>query len=149
VVRGILPYITNDPLTDRDIGRRIGVWPDRGSTDFSKRIFYPFFKSNEDAKILAILMHYFSAIAERWPLAWNDTGLGGMLPRTNGYNGSIRFLRDAYLYLTTKPTVPSKSEFREILDRCDLTDADFKTNRFPPGSSGAAALYAELSKTLV
>jgi DGQHR domain-containing protein len=149
VVRGILPYITNDPLTDRDIGRRIGVWPDRGSTDFSKRIFYPFFKSNEDAKILAILMHYFSAIAERWPLAWNDTGLGGMLPRTNGYNGSIRFLRDAYRYLTTKPTVPSKSEFREILDRCDLTDADFKTNRFPPGSSGAAALYAELSKTLV
>jgi DGQHR domain-containing protein len=79
VVRGILPYITNDPLTDRDIGRRIGVWPDRGATDFSKRIFYPFFKANEDAKILAVLMHFFGAVSEKWPVAWNHTGLGGML----------------------------------------------------------------------
>jgi DGQHR domain-containing protein len=148
IVKGILPYITNDPLLDRDLGKRIGVWPDRGPEDFEKRIFYPFFRAKEDFKILAVLINFYSAVAERWPTAWSSTGRGSVLPRTNGFNGTIRFLRDAYHHLTTKPTVPSKDDFRAILDRSDLQDADFTVDRFPPGSSGAAALNAELQKTL-
>ncbi len=144
VVKGILPYITNDPLTDRDIGRRIGAWPDRGPKDFERRFLYPFFKDKEDHKILAILINYFSAIQERWPEAWASTGRGAILSRTNGFNGSLRFLRDAYLHLTTKPTVPSKDDFAKILARSKLKDEDFTTERFPPGSSGASALYKEL-----
>jgi DGQHR domain-containing protein len=148
VVKGILPYITNDPLLDRDLGKRIGVWPDRGPGDFEKRIFYPFFRAKEDFKILAVLINFYSAVAERWPAAWSSTGKGSVLPRTNGFNGTIRFLRDAYHYLTTQPTVPSKDDFRAILDRSDLQDSDFTVETFPPGSSGAAALNAELQKTL-
>lgn len=145
VVKGILPYITNDPLTDRDIGRRIGVWPDRGPKDFERRFLYPFFKDKQDHKILAIIINYFDAIRERWPEAWASTGRGAILSRTNGFNGSMRFLRDAYLHITTKPTVPSKEDFARILARSDLNDRDFNTERFPPGSSGASALYNALS----
>lgn len=145
VVKGILPYITNDPLTDRDIGRRIGVWPDRGPKDFERRFLYPFFKDDDDHKILAILINYFGAVRERWPDAWTSTGRGAILSRTNGFNGCVRFLRDAYFYLTTKPTVPSKQEFAEILARSTLEDPDFTTEHFPPGSSGASALYRELA----
>jgi DGQHR domain-containing protein len=148
VVKGILPYITKDPLTDRDIGRRIGVWPDRGQEDFEKRIFYPFFQRREDHKILAILINFFSAISEQWPDAWAFTGKGAVLSKTNGFNGAIRFLRDAYHHLTNKPTVPSKEDFAGLLAGSPLQDADFNVERFPAGSSGAAALYRELAKTL-
>lgn len=148
VVKGILPYITNDPLTDRDIGRRIGIWPDRGSKDFEKRIFYPFFKDREDHKILAVIINYFDAIRERWPTAWASSGRGAILSRTNGFNGSMRFLRDAYLDVTTRPSVPTKDQFAAIFARSDLVDSDFATDRFPPGSSGASALYKEFAKLL-
>lgn len=148
VVKGILPYITNDPLTDRDIGRRIGIWPDRGPKDFERRFFYPFFARNEDHKILAVLINYFGAVKERWPDAWASTGLGAILSRTNGFNGSMRFLRDAYLHLTTKPAVPTRADFAQILARSRLQDHDFNTEKFPPGSSGASALYNELIRLI-
>lgn len=148
VVKGVLPYITNDPLTDRDIGRRIGVWPDRGPQDFRKRIFYPFFRADEDHKILAILINYYSAISERWEKAWLASGRGAVLPRTNGFNGTIRFLRDAYLHMTTKPVVPTKEEFASVLSRSSLRNEDFTTDRFPPGSSGASLLYHALRETI-
>ena len=147
VVKGILPYITTDPLTDRDIGRRFGVWPDRGARDFEKRIFYPFFRAKEDHKILAIIINYFSAIRERWPNAWNYTGTGGVLARTNGFNGSIRFLRDCYRYLTTSAVVPTKDEFLAILRRSDIEDDFFTTKYLVPGSTGASVLYQSLRQT--
>lgn len=148
VVKGILPYITNDPLIDRDIGRRIGIWPDRGPDDFRKRIFYPFFMKDEDHKILAILINYYGAVADVWPHAWAFTGRGGVLPRTNGFNATMRFLRDIYLYLTAKPDVPTREAFEAILRKSELTDADFDVSKFQPGSGGAAALYKELMKTI-
>ncbi len=148
VVKALLPYITKDPLIDRDLGRRVGFWPDRGADDLQKRIFYPFFRANEDYKILAVMINYYSAISEKWNTAWGDTGRGSVLSRTNGFNGTMRFLRDAYLSITEKPSVPTKESFRQILDRSELRDADFTTVNFPPGSSGAAALYRELHKTL-
>ena len=148
IVKGILPYITNDPLTDRDIGRRIGVWPDRGPYDFEKRIFYPFFRQKEDHKILAILINYFGAIKDRWPEAWASNGKGAILTRTNGFNAAVRFLRDAYLDLTTTPTIPGRDEFLNIFKRSPLKDSDFNTENFPPGSSGASALYKRFSELL-
>lgn len=147
VVKGILPYITNDALTDRDIGRRIGVWPDRGPKDFERRIFYPFFQRREDHLILAILINYFSAIKERWPTAWENSGRGGVLTRTNGFNGSVRFLRDAYQHITARPSVPTKGQFLAILQSSTLTDEFFTTRFLVPGSSGASALYRGLVET--
>lgn len=148
VVNGIIPYISKDPMMDRDIGRRTGLFPKRGPDDFEKRIFYPFFQSDDDEDILAILINYFSAVKERWPEAWDYTGKGAVLSKTNGYNGLIRFLRDAYLHLTNKPRVISQSDFFEIFNRSDLTDSDFNTDRFVPGTSGSSALYHKLMETL-
>lgn len=148
LVKGILPLITNDPMGDRDIGKRAGSFPDRGLRDFEKRIFYPFFQQKQDHRILAVLINYYSAVKERWPDAWSNTGRGAVLSKTNGFNGTMRFLRDAYLHLTNTPTVPNKQDFFGILERSELRDSDFSTERFPPGSSGSAALYRELQKSL-
>jgi site-specific DNA-adenine methylase len=68
--------------------------------------------------------------------------------RHRGYNALIRYLRDAYLAITTKPEVPSKDQFRSLLDRSTLTDGDFTVDRYKPGSSGAAELYRDLVASL-
>jgi hypothetical protein len=60
----------------------------------------------------------------------------------------MRFLRDAYLHLTTVPAVPKKEQFALIFKRSSLVDDDFKTERSPPGSSGASALYNEFIKLI-
>lgn len=147
LVKGILPYITKDPMTDRDLGKRIGIFPDRGAADFERRIFYPFFKKEADAEILAILINYFGAVKEKWPEAWGNTGKGAILSRTNGFNGLVRFLRDVYLTITTQPTVISKPQFAQVFAKCSLTDDQFNPVVFAPGSSGAAELYRQLCET--
>lgn len=144
VVKGILPYITNDPLLDRDRGKRFGFWEPILEKELRKRIFYEFFRRREDEKILAVLLNYFGAVAERWPEAWSSSGLGIMLRRTNGFNALVRFLRPAYLSITTEPIVASKRDFRAIFDRIDLTDRDFNVQNFVPGTGGASKLYNEL-----
>lgn len=141
IVKGILPYITNDPVADRDRGKRFGFWDPTLARDYHKRIFYEFFRRNEDVKILNNLLNYFNAIKERWPTAWAATGTGNIINRTNGYNGFIRFLRPAYLYFTTEPRVVGKSEFASLFARITLSDSDFNPATFLPGTSGSTRLF--------
>lgn len=148
VVKGILPLITKDSLLDRDIGRRVGHWPVRGQVDFEKRIFYPAFQANRDEEILLTLLNFFNAAANKWDTAWLYTGRGAVLPKTNGFNGLIRFLRDAYLHVTSTPRVVEEREFAEIFDRSKLKNEDFTVDNFKPGSSGSAELYRRLLETL-
>jgi DGQHR domain-containing protein len=144
VVKGLLPYISDDPLFDRDIGKRMGFWEPILASDVHRRIFYEFFRRDEDEKILRNVVNYFNAIKERWPIAWERTGTGNIINRTNGFNAFIRFLRPAYLYCTTTPAVISSTAFKTIFDRVRLQDDDFNPTNFLPGSSGASALYRRL-----
>lgn len=141
IVKGILPYITNDPVADRDRGKRFGFWDPALARDLQKRIFHEFFRRNEDVKILDNLLNYFNAIRDKWPNAWGATGTGNIINRTNGYNGFIRFLRPAYLYCAGEPRVVEKSEFASIFSRVTLTDADFNPTQFLPGTSGSTRLF--------
>ncbi len=144
IVKGLLPYITNDPLLDRDRGKRLGFWEPAVARDVTKRIFFEFFRRGEDAKILANVIHYFNAVRSRWPRAWERTGTGNIINRTNGFNGFIRFLRPAYLFVTTEPTVVSQKDFENIFMRAKLTDDDFVPTTFLPGTSGSTKLYNTL-----
>jgi DGQHR domain-containing protein len=144
IVKGILPYITGDPLADRDQGKRFGFWDESLVRDISKRIFYEFFRRGEDAKILDNLLNYFTAIRDRWPSAWERTGTGNIINRTNGFNGFIRFLRPSYLYFTTTPRVVTQNEFAQIFGRVKLQDDDFNPQRFLPGTSGSTLLFHTL-----
>lgn len=141
IVKGILPYITNDPVADRDRGKRFGFWDPVLQRDSNRRIFYEFFRRNEDAKILNTLLNYFNAIKDRWPTAWAATGTGNIINRTNGYNGFIRFLRPAYLNFTTEPRVVAKSDFASMFANVTLSDADFNSANFLPGTSGSTHLF--------
>lgn len=140
VVKGLLPYISKDPVLDRDVGRRFGVWPE-DDRSFSRRPFYEFFRRNEDEKILANVINFFSAVNAVWPNAWAANGRGAVLGRTNGFNGLIRYFKDAYLHLTSEPQVISKSAFESVLRKADLDDSVFTIGNFPPGTSGSSKLF--------
>ena len=144
IVKGLLPYISKDPLSDRDAGKRFGFWEPALASENEKRIFYEYFRKNEDVKILENIINYFSAIAESWPDAWKKTGKGNIINRTNGFNGFVRFLRPAYLHFTTVPAVVSKSDFKSLFGKTTLKDEDFNATRFLPGSSGSTSLYRTL-----
>lgn len=139
-----LPYITNDALNDRDVGKRVGFWDPISPEEHDKRIFYEFFRRNEDEKILANVLNYFSAVRDRWPDAWESTGKGAILTRTNGFNGLIRFLRPAYLNFTTEPKVVTKDRFLSLFRKMKLSDDDFNADNFVPGGSGSTKLYRTL-----
>lgn len=148
VVRGILPYISNDPLHDRDIGKRGEEWePIHSEREERRRIFYELFRRNEDEKILQNVLNFFGAVRARWPEDWANDGLGNMLVRTNGYNALIRFLRPAYLHFTSTPRVVSQAEFESLFAKVPLSIGAFQTSNFPPGSSGAKALFDILVST--
>ena len=146
IVKGLLPYISKDPLTDRDAGKRFGFWEPALASDKSKRIFFEFFRRDEDEKILAVVINYFQAISRRWPDAWNATGRGNIINRTNGFNGFIRFLRPAYLNFTTRPEVVSSDDFFSLFERVELNDGDFNPQVFLPGTSGSTRLYRLLAE---
>lgn len=147
VVKGILPYITKDPMTDRDIGRRMGFWPEIDAKGNQSRPFYSFFKNDQDEKILANLMNYFAAVSETWPEAWRSNGRGAVLNKTNGYNGLMRFFRNSYLHFTSTPEVITKAQFASIFSKSNLEDSFFTTENYPPGSTGASKLYRDLVTT--
>jgi DGQHR domain-containing protein len=146
IVKGMLPYLTRDPLKDRDIGRRFGFWDPVLGLDAQKMIFAPFFRNGKDEAILAIMINYFNAIKNKWPDAWASSGRGVMISRTNGYNAFMRFLRHAYLDLTTSLEIPSEAAFASVLRPIKLVDSDFITREFVPGTGGATALYHRLVK---
>jgi hypothetical protein len=122
----------------------VGFWDPLPSGDLRKRIFFDFFSNNQDDRILANLINYFSAVKEKWPGAWNATGEGHILPRTTGFNGLVRFLRPAYLEFTTVPAVVKKDQFRSLFDKTNLKSEGFTRDNYLPGSSGAAKLFSEL-----
>jgi len=144
IVKGLLPYITNDPLEDRDRGKRFGFWDPALVKDLNKRIFFEFFRKKEDSKILDNILNYFSAVKTKWPIAWESTGAGNIINRTNGFNGFIRFLRPAYLYLTSEPRVVSREEYAKVFENVTLQDDDFNPQRFLPGTSGSTLLFHTL-----
>jgi len=144
VVQGLLPYITSDALADRETGKRFGFWDPSGPEEAERRIFRPFFERQQDEKILANVLNYFSAIRDKWPDAWKNTGSGNMINRTNGFNGFMRFLRPAYLNFTSEPAVISKQQFASIFERIGLTEPDFNPENFVPGTSGSTKLYRML-----
>jgi DGQHR domain-containing protein len=146
IVKGILPYVTADAEGDRDRGKRFGFWEPISPRDHSKRIFYEFFRTNQDAAILEILINYFTAVAERWPEAWKSSGQGIMIKRTNGFNGFCRFLRPAYRYYTSGNDIVTKSQFAALFGEVNLKSEDFNVQRFAPGTSGSSELYKILMK---
>jgi DGQHR domain-containing protein len=140
-VDGLIVYISTDPIHDRDLyirGRSLG----KASAQESKLlIFRNMMIDGRDLEIGDVIWNYFDAVKSRWPAAWDATGQGFMLNRTNGFRALMRFLRPAYLYLVGPGEVPTREDFGKVFARIQMNSDDFTTDNFEPGTGGEAALY--------
>ena len=143
IVRGILNHITNTVLIDREIGKRQTSWAFK-SGDETRFVFRYNFVKNQDEVIFLNILNYFKAVSERWPKSWQNTGLGNILPRTNGYLAFMRFLRHVILKYTTSADLIPLSYFKSVLAKIDLDDESFTTKTYPPGTGGETKLYNTL-----
>jgi|TARA_R100001230_G_C5688384_1_gene199583 DGQHR domain-containing protein len=142
-VNALMKYISDNPIKDRDIYMRGGT-PSRGGS--GKLIFRNHMIEGRDKELAKLIWNYFDAIKERWPVAWSSTDGGAMLSKTNGFMAFMRLLKDCLEQL--KEEEPDKNKFYKILEKVKLSDEDFNTTRYKPGSSGESALYRDLKASI-
>ena len=148
-VRGLLPFITNDPVTDRDIGKRFGFWDPAPARRERQQFFRPYFTAGKDERILANMMNYFGAVRECWPRAWEGSIEGGMLNKTNGYNALMRFLREVYHEIAPEELdIIERGTFLGHLESLGIREETLTVDNYRPGSSGASSLYRRLHDEL-
>lgn len=145
VINGIMPYISLNPMLDRDLYLR-GQKPQKIPEQMLPRApFQHMFVDEMDFEITDIFWNYFSAVSTRWPAAWRDAEKGYILNRTIGYQALIRFLRVVYLSFEEPfGFVPSVSRFSEVFSKISLDEGEFNSEKYAYGSSGASSLFHEL-----
>lgn len=144
VVDLLLRYISDNPPKDRDELKRGRTIALADSETLQKLIFRNLFLSEKDVDIAQIVWNFFDAVRERWPQAWSASGRGAMLSKTNGFRALMRFLRPAYLHLSKPGPVVESERFLDLLKKVTLSDSDFNTETFKPGTSGETALFYRL-----
>lgn len=144
----LMPYLSKDPIRDRDCFMR-HKQPERASSEeLRKLLFRNMFLDGQELEIVDILWHYFEAVSRRWPEAWNSNRRGMILNKTNGFRALMRFLRPVYLAVAgTIGRVPSTQEFGKIFQPMGLGQDDFNSELFLPGTSGEAQLLKEFKRT--
>lgn len=144
VVQSLISYLSDEPAVDRDMYLR-GKTPAKVGAEASQRlIFRNMFLEERDLDIADVLLNYFSAVRNRWPIAWANVEKGAVLSRTNGFRALARFLRDAYLIAGKPGDIPSQDDFSKLLANVAVSDDYFTTENFKPGTSGEAELYRML-----
>jgi DGQHR domain-containing protein len=138
----LMPYLSKDPIGDRDLYLR-GKTPEKASSqELRKLLFRNMFIDEHDLEIVDILWNYFDAVGLRWPDAWNSNRRGMILNKTNGFRALMRFLRPAYLATVKKiGEVPTTPQFKRIFDSMDLSNDEFNSEAYLPGTSGESHLF--------
>jgi DGQHR domain-containing protein len=143
-VQALMKHLSDNPNADRELYKR-GRKPIRFDQDqLRKKIFRNMMIDEQDAEITDELWNFFQAVSEKWSIAWNSSGNGLILNRTNGFRALMRFLRHAHLYICAPGKVPTKEQFSKVLNRISLTDDDFNIDNFKPGGSGESELFNKL-----
>ncbi len=147
-VEAMLKHISHPhalAVQDRDRYMK-GKKPKFEEKQLKRMVFRQMMIEEQDAPLTAIIWNYFSAIRERWPIAWASTDQGIMLSKTNGFMAFMRFLKDIYLNKNRLNEVVRKEEFLSILKSIDMDDKDFNVGNYQPGSSGEGQLYRDLKE---
>lgn len=151
VVESVIKYISKKPSEDRNTFIK-NMFPGKTSKhDLEKLMFRNMWLEKKDTEIAKIIINYFSAVKEKWPLAWDSLDRqGNVLPKTNGFKALMRFLKPVYLEMAGDNIgyVPNQAEFALYFKKIDMKDEDFNIETFPPGTSGESRLHDILISSL-
>ena len=147
-VESLVRFISRDPLSDRNAlldGQRLE------RADGEELLDTPFrnlFIDKKDLDIAEILLNYFTAIQNTWPKSWDAIEkTGNLLPRSNAFKAFMKYLReDVYLNVVGDDIgrVPKAQDFMPHFQHVELTDRDFTTKNFAPGSGGQSVFLKML-----
>ncbi|HTI61202.1 DGQHR domain-containing protein [Mucilaginibacter sp.] len=147
-VESLIKLISPDPFSDRTTYLK-GKKPEFASNaELFKNPFRNLFISERDNDIALILFNYFTSIQNKWPVAWtNIQQEGNILPRSNAFKAFMRYLKLAYIRIvqTEIGRIASIEEFASIFENLNVSDADFTSGNFKPGSGGESAFYKLLT----
>ncbi|MEZ7227740.1 DGQHR domain-containing protein [Alteromonas sp. DY56-G5] len=149
-VENLIKLISKKASFDRDIllGRKkkfLGLkeknLPDCQHSDFRRLVFRNSFIEEDDAAIAANVFNFFSAINQRWPLAWSRDNKDSVLNKTIGLIASFRLLRDIFNKLVDSGEanfgdVVAQSVYLKLLSDVDLDDEFFEKIDAVSKSSG-------------
>jgi DGQHR domain-containing protein len=147
-VEALVKFLSEAPFRDRnDImeGRKLKP------SDERKCPFNKFFRKGREGDLIIydILFNYFDAVRTKWPKSWIDLGpSGNLLPKSNAFKALMKYLKDdVYTPLSRRigRDVPSTKDFLTAFNEVKLSDRDFTTRNFAPGSGGQSAFYRVLS----
>ncbi len=150
-VESLIKLMSPDPFADRTLYMK-GKTPKRATETELKR--YPFrnlFIDDRDNDIALIIFNYFTCIKHLWPIAWESKEQeGNILPRSNAFKAFMRYLKTAYLQIVDSDIgrIPTISEFDTVFSDLQISDADFTSGNFKPGSGGESAFYKLLTREL-
>lgn len=156
-VENLIKLISKKPSLDRDIllGKKksfIGLkekkLPDNKSADYKRLIFRKSFIDDDDSTIAANLFNFFTAVSERWGIAWDKQNSQSVLNKTVGLIALIRLLRDIYNYYVEKNIyeygdVISENDFAKVLFKIKVQSDFFESVDAVSKSSGY--IYKHLS----
>jgi DGQHR domain-containing protein len=150
-VEALLPFISRDPLGDRNKlmeGKTLGL--EQGFE--SRTPFRKMFLEKRDLDIAEIVNNYFKAVRDKWPNAWEQTQVqGNLLPRTNAFKALMKYLKDDVYGTAVEQEgseIPASATFLTFFDGLGLTDADFTTRTFVPGSGGQSMFLKVLRRQI-
>lgn len=144
VVDQLLPYLSKNPMRDRDHFRRGKALDPASPEELDALIFRQMFIEERDADIALTVWNYFKAVEKRWPFAWPTKAKGNILNRTTGFIALMRFLRIAYNSAKTPGRVVPTEVFASVLKPIELRDDDLTSESYKPGTSGQSALFRDL-----
>jgi len=151
-VEALVGYISKDPVSDRNILLDGGKLESASEFELKKTPFRELFRTGKEIDIAEILFNYFSAVRLKWPNSWDEvTKSGNLLPRSNAFKALMKYLQDDVYVELTEPNigrVPEVSEFEEYFKDIEVTDEDFTTRNFAPGSGGQSRFLKMLRKEI-
>lgn len=147
-VNSLIDYISDDPKQDRDDlirGERLKHVQGR---DAQRLCFRNLFIDDQDVKVGKIIEQYFVAVHERWAEAWDYTGPGIMLNRTNGFRALMKLFGKIYVSLASPGDYVSSDRFLTLFRRVDASWDSFNVKNYRPGTSGEVELRRFLDRSI-
>lgn len=142
----IIHYISEKPMVDRDNLRR--TFKSLDNLPRERYVFRPLFIKDKDEYIAKTLLNYFSSVAKKWPLSWNEKTAGNILNKSTGLLALMRLYRDIVNELKIYEDVISESDFDKYINKITIQDGEFCRTVYVPGTSGQSELYHRMLRDI-
>lgn len=139
-VEALMRLISGDAKADRDMLLRGHRIEKIAASELARFPFRNLFIAEDDIKIVKSVFEYFSAIKDRWPIAWSNHDRGNMLNRTNGFRAFMRAYPHIYRIHGRPDGTIERAKVDSFMREVPLEDKQFNTEEFPPGTSGESKL---------